>query len=156
LVEMAFAGHCGLDIALPVERGGVFPQLFSEELGVVLQVRADDEQRLVDILARHGLEKSSLFIGTPTSELRVRMRVGDTLLDETWVDLRRAWSETSWRMRRMRDDPGSADEEYAAQSSADDPGLAVKLSFDPEEDISAPFIARGARPAVAVLREQGV
>jgi phosphoribosylformylglycinamidine synthase len=156
LVEMAFAGHCGLDIALPVERGPVFPQLFAEELGVVLQVMADDEQRLVEILARHGLEKSALYIGTPTPDLRVRMRVGDTLLDERWVDLRRAWSETSWRMRRMRDDPHSADEEYEAQTSLEDPGLAVTLSFDPEEDIAAPFISRGTRPAVAILREQGV
>ncbi len=156
LVEMAFAGHCGLDIALPVERGPAFPQLFSEELGVVLQVSSDDEQRLVEILTRHGLEKSALYVGTPTIDLRVRMRVGDALLDETWVDLRRAWSETSWRMRRMRDDPQSADEEYEAQSSPTDPGLAVELSFDPEEDVAAPFIARGSRPAVAILREQGV
>jgi phosphoribosylformylglycinamidine synthase len=117
---------------------------------------ADDEQRLVEILARHGLEKSALYIGTPTSDLRVRMRVGDTLLDESWVDLRRAWSETSWRMRRMRDDPQSADEEYAAQTSLVDPGLEVALSFNPDEDIAAPFIARGSRPAVAILREQGV
>ncbi len=156
LVEMAFAGHCGLDIALPVERGPAFPQLFSEELGVVLQVRAGDEQRVADLFARHGLGKHSLFIGTPTTDLRVRMRVGDSLLDETWVDLRRAWSETSWRMRRMRDDPQSADEEYAAQSAAADPGLSVALSFDPEEDIAAPIVLRGTRPAVAILREQGV
>jgi phosphoribosylformylglycinamidine synthase len=156
LVEMAFAGHCGLDIALPVERGPALSQLFCEELGVVLQVMADDEQRLVDILARHGLEKSALYIGTPTPELRVRMRVGDALLDEQWVDLRRAWSETSWRMRRMRDDPQSADEEYEAQTSASDPGLAVSLSFDPEADIAAPYILKGVRPAVAILREQGV
>jgi phosphoribosylformylglycinamidine synthase len=156
LVEMAFAGHCGLDVALPVERGPAFQQLFAEELGVVLQVMADDESKLVEILARHGLERSALYIGTPTPDLRVRMRVGDTLLDEPWVDLRRAWSETSWRMRRMRDDPQSADEEYEAQAAPDDPGLAVTLSFDPEEDIAAPFVARGARPAVAILREQGV
>jgi len=156
LVEMAFAGHCGLDIALPGERGPILPQLFSEELGVVLQVMADDEQRLVDILAKHGLESCALYIGTPTPELRVRMRVGDVLLDEQWVELRRAWSETSWRMRSMRDDPQSADEEYEAQTSAADPGLAVQLSFDPQEDIAAPFVSRGVRPAVAILREQGV
>ena len=156
LVEMAFAGRCGLDVALPVERGPAFPQLFAEELGVVLQVLADDEPKLVEILSRHGLEKNALYIGTPTTDLRVRMRVGDALLDEPWVDLRRAWSETSWRMRRMRDDPQSADEEYEAQTSPEDPGLAVTLSFDPEQDIAAPFVSRGARPAVAILREQGV
>jgi phosphoribosylformylglycinamidine synthase len=156
LVEMAFAGHCGLDIVLPVERGTVFPQLFCEELGVVLQLQADDEQRFLKILSRHGLDKHAFNIGVPTTDLRVRMRVGDSLFDESWVDLRRAWSETSWRMRRMRDDPQSADQEYAAQTSTDDPGLTVDSSFDAQEDIAAPYISRGTRPAVAVLREQGV
>jgi phosphoribosylformylglycinamidine synthase len=156
LVEMAFAGHCGLDIALPVERGPAFPQLFAEELGVVIQVMADEESRLMEILTANGLGKSALYLGTPTEELRIRIRVGDALLDEPWVDLRRAWSETSWRMRRMRDDPHCADQEYEAQTAARDPGLTVDLSFDPEENIAAPYIGRGARPAVAILREQGV
>src|SRR5262249_2746277 len=82
--------------------------------------------------------------------------VGETLVDESWEELRRAWSETSWRMRRLRDDPQCADEEFAAHTCAAQPRLTVGLSFDPEEDISAPFIARGVRPAVAILREQGV
>ncbi|MGH8139246.1 MAG: phosphoribosylformylglycinamidine synthase [Steroidobacteraceae bacterium] len=156
LVEMAFAGHCGVDIALPVERGPVFAQLFAEELGVVVQIAADDEPRLLEILTRHGLGRDAVHLGSPTSELRVQMRVGDRLLDERWVELRRAWSETSWCMRRMRDDPQCADEEFAAQTDLDDPGLAVSLTFDPEEDICAPYVGRGARPAVAILREQGV
>jgi phosphoribosylformylglycinamidine synthase len=156
LVEMAFAGHCGLDVALPVERGPAFPQLFAEELGVVVQVAADDEPRLIEILNRHGLGKDALYVGAPTTELNVRIRVGDSLLDEPWVELRRAWSETSWLMRGLRDDPQSADEEYAAQTAADDPGLAVTLAFDPEQEIVAPYVARGVRPTVAILREQGV
>ena len=156
LVEMAFAGHCGLDIALPVERGPAIPQLFAEEPGVVLQVLADDEPRLNEILTRHGLSRSAVNLGTPTRELRVQMRVGDTLLDEPWTELRRAWSETSWLMRRMRDDPQSADEEFAAHTDATDPGLSVALTYNPENDIAAPYVARGVRPAVAILREQGV
>src|SRR5207253_7481015 len=68
----------------------------------------------------------------------------------------RAWSETSWRLRRLRDEPQCADEEFAAQSAEADPGLSVSLSFDPEEDIAAPYLSRGARPALAILREQGV
>ncbi|HZO23700.1 MAG TPA: phosphoribosylformylglycinamidine synthase [Steroidobacteraceae bacterium] len=156
LLEMAFAGHCGLDIELPTARGGAFEQLFSEEPGVVVQVSAAQEDRLTEILSRHGLRKNALHLGSPTKELRIRMRVGESVLDESWVDLRRAWSETSWRMRRMRDDPQSADEEFAAQSASDDPGLTVSLSFDPGEDVAAPYIAGRARPAVAILREQGV
>jgi phosphoribosylformylglycinamidine synthase len=156
LIEMAFAGHCGLDIALPAARGPALAQLFAEELGVVVQVRSDDEPRLADILAKHGLADTALYLGAPISDLRVQIKVGSEQLDETWVDLRRAWSETSWRMRRLRDDPQCADEEYAGQTAADDAGLSVALSFDPEDDVAAPYVARGARPSVAILREQGI
>ena len=90
------------------------------------------------------------------TELRVQMRIGAVQFDESWVELKRAWSETSWRMRRLRDDPQCADEEFATSTAADDPGLSVALTFDPEEDVGAPYIARGVRPAVAILREQGV
>jgi len=156
LLEMAFAGHCGLDISLPAARGPAAAQLFSEEPGVVVQVREADEPRFREILARHRLTDAALKVAAPTPELRVRARVGAVTLDEAWVDLRRAWSETSWRMRRLRDDPECADEEFAAQTAAADPGLTVDLSFDPGEDISAPYVARGVRPQVAILREQGV
>src|SRR5262249_20243025 len=72
------------------------------------------------------------------------------------AELRRAWSETSWRLRRLRDDPQCADEEFAAQSDVRDPGLSVALGFDPRDDIAAPYVSRGVRPPVAILREQGV
>jgi phosphoribosylformylglycinamidine synthase len=157
LLEMAFAGHCGLDIRLPESSGSPAAQLFAEELGVVLQVTAADESRLQEILSRHGLAGLAKRVGVPLQELRVRIHVGsDRVLDESWVDLRIGWSETSWRMRRLRDDPQCADEEYAAQISPADPGLEVALSFDPAEDVAAPYIGRGSRPKVAVLREQGV
>jgi phosphoribosylformylglycinamidine synthase len=156
LVEMAFSGRCGLHIALPEAAGPALAQLFSEELGVVVQIMADDEPRFAEILAKYGLSKSALYLGAPTSDMRVQIKIGTVELDESWVDLRRAWSETSWRMRRLRDDPQCADEEYEAQTDAADPGLSVALSFDPEEDIAAPYVARGVRPAVAILREEGV
>ena len=156
LLEMAFAGRCGLEVELPPERGPALEQLFAEELGVVLQIASAEEGRLRGILARHGLEELALRIGAPTAAARVRVSVGERVLDEPWVELRRAWSETSWRMRRLRDDPDCADEEYAAQCAVEDPGLEVRLTFDPAEDVAAPYVARGVRPAIAILREQGV
>ena len=156
LIEMAFAGHCGLDIALPSERGAALAQLFAEEPGVVVQILAADEPRFAEILRRHGLGEATLYLGAPVEELRVQMRIGELELDEPWAELKRAWSETSWRMRRLRDDPQCADEEYLAHTAQADPGLSVALGFDPEDDIAAPYIARGTRPALAILREQGV
>jgi phosphoribosylformylglycinamidine synthase len=156
LLEMAFAGRCGLDIALPATAGSALAQLFSEELGVVVQITADDEPRFAEVLAKYGLSKAALYLGAPTSNMRVHMKIGAMELEESWTDLRRAWSETSWRMRRLRDDPQCADEEFEAQINPHDPGLSVALSFDPENDIAAPYVAKGIRPAVAILREEGV
>jgi phosphoribosylformylglycinamidine synthase len=156
LIEMAFAGHCGLDIALPAARGPALAQLFAEEPGVVVQILAGDEPAFLEILARHGLGEGALYLGAPVIDLRVQLRVGAEHFDESWADLKRAWSETSWRMRRLRDEPQCADEEYAAHTAEADPGLTVALTFDPQHDIAAPYIARGVRPAVAILREQGV
>jgi phosphoribosylformylglycinamidine synthase len=156
LIEMAFAGHCGLDITLPAERGSAHAQLFAEEPGVVVQIAVADEAAFTDILARHGLAPHAWRLGTPARQLRVRIRAGAVLFDESWAELRRAWSETSWCLRRLRDEPQCADEEFAALTAEADPGLTVQLSFDPHEDIAAPYIASGVRPAVAILREQGV
>jgi phosphoribosylformylglycinamidine synthase len=162
LVEMAFAGHCGLEIELP-QRGSsgdarrdALAQLFSEELGVVVQVRAADEGRFRATLEQHGLAGHLCRLGVPMQQLRVRIAAGQTVLDESWQDLRRAWSETSYQMRKLRDDPVCAEEELAAQTAMDDPGLTVALTFDAAEDVAAPYVARGVRPAVAILREQGV
>jgi phosphoribosylformylglycinamidine synthase len=154
LVEMAFAGHCGLDLTLPPARAAPLAQLFAEEPGVVVQIMAADESAFTRTLARHGLP--AVRLGTPQRELRVRIRAGELLFDESWADLRRAWSETSWRLRRLRDDPQCADEELAAQTDERAGGLKVELSFDPAEDVAAPYVARSGRPAVAILREQGV
>ena len=159
LLEMGFAGHCGLEIELPGSLGGssaAFAALYAEELGVVVQIRDADEPRLRAILSAHGLEALAQRLGQPTHDMRIRIRAGGALLDEAWTDLRRAWSQTSFELRRLRDDPECAQEELAAQSDPDDPGLSVALSFDPSEDIAAAYVLRGARPAVAILREQGV
>lgn len=155
LVEMAFAGHCGLDVRLPASRD-LMGQLFAEELGTVVQVRAADADRVRAMFAQHGLGELTTDIGAPSVDLRVRVRGEHDGIDESWTDLREAWSRTSYEMRRLRDDPDCAREEFAAAMDEADPGLSVHLTFSEEDDIAAPFIARGARPQVAVLREQGV
>ena len=155
LVEMAFAGHCGLDVKLPAGANGAAGALFTEEPGVVLQVKAAQLDAVKATLEKHGLGQLAHELGTPTREMRIRIEAATGRVDETWEDLRRAWSETSFRMRELRDEPGCAREEFAAACDTGAPGLNVALTFDPDEDISAPYI-KVARPKVAILREQGV
>jgi phosphoribosylformylglycinamidine synthase len=156
LLEMAFAGRASIDVDLGALERPV-AALFSEELGGVLQLREADLGRAQAILARHGLAALSRRIGTVAAGRQVRIAAGPRLLiDADRVELRAAWSETTWRMQRLRDDPACADEERDVRLDEADPGLSWSLAFDADADIAAPFIATGARPRVAVLREQGV
>jgi phosphoribosylformylglycinamidine synthase len=154
LAEMAFASHCGLDIQLP--DGDFLGQLFAEELGAVLQVRAADVEQVAAIFERHGLAAALADIGAPQSDHAISFRCGTERWRSDWQTLRRAWSETSHRMRLLRDDPQSAREEFAAQLAFGEGALVEQLAFEAEDDVAAPYIATGARPPVAVLREQGV
>ncbi|EAU65257.1 phosphoribosylformylglycinamidine synthase [Stigmatella aurantiaca] len=157
LCEMAFAGHCGLDVDVSALGADAAAALFNEELGAVVQVRAGEVERVRAVLARHGLGGHAHEVGRPRKELEVSLRHGgQTLLSVPTMALRETWSRVSYEMQRLRDNPRCADEEFAAKCDAGDPGLSPKLTFDPSEDVAAPFIAKGARPRVAVLREQGV
>ena len=155
LVEMAFASRCGLSISLDELPGATLDALFSEELGAVLQMRAGDRHDVVAAFEAAGLR--CIAIGAPVAGERILItRDGAAQLDESRIDLHRAWSRTTHAMQRLRDDPESADQEHERPLDTKDPGLAPRLAFDPAEDIAAPFIAKGARPKVAILREQGV
>jgi phosphoribosylformylglycinamidine synthase len=152
LAEMAFAGGCGVDVGVRS-----VSELFAEELGVVLEVPAERVDDVLGVLGGHGLGEVSRTIGAPTAERRVRVWADDdVLLDEGVRDLAQAWDEVSWRISVLRDNPGCADEEHAAVGADDDPGLVVAPTFDPRDDVAAPYVSLGARPKVAVLREQGV
>ena len=155
-LEMAFATRCGLELDLgAVER--VQAALFSEELGALLQVRDGDLPAVLGVLARHGLEGCARAVGRPANGDRVVVRAaGRDWIDEDRDALRGAWSETSWRMQRLRDNPDCADEEQASRVDRENPGLSWQPGFDPQEDVAAPAILTGVRPAVAILREQGV
>jgi phosphoribosylformylglycinamidine synthase len=156
LCEMAFAGRTGLDISLDGQEGGDLAVLFSEELGVVVQVRHSDTDDVLKVLHDAGLGQHSYVIGTLNDDdtLTFRRRHA-VVLQAGRAELQRIWSETSARMQALRDNPECAEEEHARIGHAD-PGLCARPSFDPELDIAAPFIQAGVRPAVAILREQGV
>ncbi len=157
LCEMAFAGRTGLAVELDALGRDPLPALFAEELGAVVQVRVADRERVLAHLAEAGLGHVTHRIGQPADDGMVRIRHdGRTLIEEQLTTLLQAWSETSYRMQALRDNPECAREGFEALADADHRGLFAELTFDPGENVAAPFIARGARPRVAVLREQGV
>jgi len=182
--EMAFAGHTGVSLnvdMLVTEGDGIsdsradtgdsknwagqvgerrneltLKALFNEELGVVLQVRTAERDAVMQTLREHGLSKHSHVIGKPNAKQQVEVwRDAKSVFAAPLEQLHKTWDDVSWRIARLRDNPVCADSEHAAMGLANDPGMHVQLSFDPKEDVSAPFIHL-ARPKVAILREQGV
>ncbi len=130
--------------------------LFNEELGVVIQVPAAQRDAVMATLREHGLSRQSHAIGKPNDRGVVEVwRDAKCQFSAPLQDLQQQWDEVSWRIARQRDNPACADAEHAAAGQAGDPGLHFQLSFDPAQDVAAPFV-HSARPKVAILREQGV
>ncbi len=138
--------------------------LFNEELGVVLQVRTADRNAVLQTLREHGLSKHTHVIGkTRPVQSTIQKGVGELSIwrdtQEVFAakleDLHQVWDSVSWKICQQRDNPACADAEHAAAGRADDPGMHVALSFDPTENVAAPFLNL-SRPKVAILREQGV
>ena len=178
LCEMAFASRCGLSVMLdtvcydpfmndvdgldkrPDTLKGrfhdrIFGGLFAEELGAVIQIRRADRARITAPLREAGLAYH--FIGEPNDKDEIRLwRNAKLIFSAPRAELLRLWSETSHRIARLRDDVDCADEEFEALADPANPGLGVAIGFDAEQDVAAPMIATGARPRIAILREQGV
>ncbi|MBS1818906.1 MAG: phosphoribosylformylglycinamidine synthase [Acidobacteria bacterium] len=157
LTEMAFAGHCGLDVDVTTLGDTPTAALFSEELGAVIQVRTADVAEVTRRLAAAGLASMTHVLGRPDPGTDIRIVFdSEECYRGSRVDLHRAWAELSFTMQSLRDNPACARQEYDTLLDADDPGLSATLTFDPAEDLTAPFVNVGARPRVAILREQGV
>ncbi|MDL5038027.1 phosphoribosylformylglycinamidine synthase [Comamonas sp. Y6] len=139
--------------------------LFNEELGAVLQIRTADRSEVMQTLREHGLATCSHIVGKtrPVSsavdmgkgELQV-WRDAKKVFGATLSDLHQVWDAVSWKIAQQRDNPACADSEHAAAGVPNDPGMHVHLTFDPQDNVAAPFINVAAKPRVAVLREQGV
>ncbi|MFM8865248.1 MAG: phosphoribosylformylglycinamidine synthase [Limnohabitans sp.] len=138
--------------------------LFNEELGVLLQIRTAQRDAVMAVLREHGLYKHSHIVGKtrPTTssiakgqgELAV-WRDTREVFSARLADLHQVWDSVSWKICQQRDNPACADAEHAAAGQPEDPGMHVALSFDPSEDVAAPFLNL-SHPRVAILREQGV
>ena len=156
VLEMAFASHCGLAIDLG-EAADPIAACFAEELGAVLQVSAARLAEALEVLASQGLAPLTREIGEPRAGDAVEVHAGGRMVyAASRSGLHRRWSEVSFRIQEMRDNPDCAREEFSRLADAADPGLHARLGYDPGEDVAGPFISSGGRPAVAILREQGV
>jgi len=159
LVEMMFAGRVGADLVLDHIAGDneeALAALFAEELGAVIQVRAEQADAVIAAYSKAGLADCIHRIGELNHEDVLRIRLGGAILLETpRRDLHRTWAETSYQIQSLRDNPNCAQQEFDAIPHDNDPGLNVRLTFDMSEDVVAPF-ADAVRPKVAILREQGV
>jgi phosphoribosylformylglycinamidine synthase len=180
LCEMSFASKVGLSINLDTVaydpllvdvdslakkadavRGRfndrIFGALFSEELGAVLQIRVSERSRVMDILREGGLSGVTHGIGSPNDRDEIRVwHNAKVVFSEPRADLMKAWYGVSHHIASLRDDADCAREEYALLDDADDGGLFSALTFEAQEDVAAPFVSRGVRPKIAILREQGV
>lgn len=157
--EMMFASRLGmtLDLTSLTKDADLFAALFNEELGALMQVPADKVERVVEVMREAGLTSICHFVGEVTKDDTLTIKANDAEVAKlARVDLQKAWTEVSWQIARGRDNPACADSEFARIERAEDTGLFAKTTFDVNEDIVAPMINTGARPKLAVLREQGV
>jgi len=156
IAEMAFAGRTGVDIHLDVLGHDVLPILFTEELGAVIQVKREQREAVLAHLIDEGLGEITHIIGQLNDDMRLHLcGQQTTILDEDVLSLQQAWSETSYQLASLRDNPECAKQSFDSIVNRDDKGLFSELNYDVNEDITAPCIHQ-TRPKMAVLREQGV
>ncbi len=162
LLEMAFAGHVGVDVAMDAaagDRDALLASLFSEEVGAVVQVRKDDLDAVMAVLREEKLDGCCRVVGHLNTRYSLRVFAGATLAyEQDLSELRALWSDVTHRIARLRDNPRCADAEQAVRLDRDDPGITPRLTFAyPLGGTRSQIAAKGdRRPAMAILREQGV
>lgn len=157
LVEMAFAGNLGLNIELGSLGEHAAKSLFNEELGAVMQVASNDLEKVNAVLAEFDLVDCCHSLGGISTQDNIRFTLnGKSILESSRTDYRMQWASTTFAMQSLRDNPDCAEQEHESKKDNQNPGLHAKLSYDLNEDICAPYIIKGLRPKVAILREQGV
>jgi len=152
-LEMAFASGCGLELDFSTVHTYPFPALFSEEVGAIIEVASSDVAAVRARLA--GFQVHAIGRAVPGDRITIHHR-GTQVLDASRSELRARWSKVTHEIARRRDDASCADEEHASRLDAGNPGITPHVTFDPAADVAAPYISKGARPRVAILREQGV
>ena len=162
LVEMAFAARCGLNVdltSLVANQADVneasIRALFNEELGAVIQIAKQDVAAVEALFKEADLALHTVATIGTDEKIVIRNQTG-IVLEQNRADLQRAWQETSHAIQKLRDNPACADSEFALIGDNDRSALFADVKFDVNEDIAASFVNSGAKPKIAILREQGV
>ncbi|WP_282822723.1 phosphoribosylformylglycinamidine synthase [Neisseria subflava] len=162
LVEMVFAARCGLNVdltSLVANQADVneasIRALFNEELGAVIQIAKQDVSAVEALFKTAALPLHTVATINTDEKIVIRNQAG-IVLEQNRADLQRAWQETSHAIQRLRDNPACADSEFALIGDNERSALFADVKFDVNEDIAAPFVNSGAKPKIAILREQGV
>ena len=157
LCEMAFAGHTGINIQLNALGDNYVNALFNEELGAVIQIKSSDTDDVISQFIEAGLSDACHLIGKLNNDNQISFTKNtEQIFKRSRIDLQRIWSETTFHMQSLRDNPDCAQQEFDALLDESDPGINTHITFDINDNISAPYINKGERPAMAILREQGV
>lgn len=158
LLEMAFAGRCGLNVDLKANSDDIFTELFNEELGAVFQVKRSELESFTKVFESNGVSNeyisvigSAVFDTTQAVDISIN---GNMVYSDVRSKLQEKWSLTSYHLQRLRDNPQAADEEFNNIADNNDPGLTYALTFSPKDDLKISSLT--TRPKVAILREQGV
>jgi phosphoribosylformylglycinamidine synthase len=157
ITEMAFAGKAGVEVDITGLGKDAASTLFSEELGAVIQVSDNAKEAVLALAAKYELSQLIHTIGTVSDNDQIAFfNEGNCIVKNTRTYFRQLWSSTTFAMQTLRDNPTCAQQEHDAKSDPQNPGLHSFLKFDVNKDVTAPFINVGAKPEIAILREQGV
>jgi phosphoribosylformylglycinamidine synthase len=157
IIEMAFAGKAGVEVDITGLGKDVVSTLFSEELGAVIQVSDNAKEAVLALATKYELNQLIHTIGSVFDNDQIAfVNSGKCIIKNTRTYFRQLWSSTTFAMQTLRDNPACAQQEHDAKSDPDNPGLHSFLKFDVNKDVTAPFINVGAKPEIAILREQGV
>lgn len=156
VAEMLFAGRLGVDLDISALGDDALSALFNEELGVVLQVRTSELDHIARLLDQAGLDEFTHVVGRVVAGQKLRIiQNGAEIYNATRAELQQTWSEVSYRMQALRDNPACARQQFERIADDNDPGLSASLSFNVNDNVAA-NITSAERPKVAILREQGV
>ena len=160
VIEMSIAGRKGVTLNLdslsqPLSsQEEVLSFLFNEELGAIVEVASEQLKNVRTLIDSYGLSTLCHVIGQSNSGSQLAIKqAGETLYENSLYTLNKAWTELTYTMQHLRDNPECAEDFYRLQSDPSDSGIQIQTTYDPEH---APSLQTNTQPKIAIFREQGI